>query len=72
MEKARRRFAAGDEGEAEAAQGQTAVETGAGKPVGYCGALDPKMRYGPDPRISMQAGGNKQCAAPTGRTHESA
>ncbi len=31
---------AGDEGEAEAAQGQTVIETGSGKPVGFRGALE--------------------------------
>ena len=31
-----------------------------------------QKRFGPGPRISMQAGGNHKRAAPTGRTHESA
>ncbi len=72
MEKARQRFAAGDEGEAEAAQGQTAVETGRENQWAIAAPWSAKMRYGPDPRISMQASGKHQSAASTGRTHESA
>ena len=49
-----------------------AVETGPGKPGAIAAPRSANMRYGPGPRISMQAGGKHRRAAPTGRTHESA
>ena len=44
-------------------QGQTVVETGSGKPRAIAALQSAPVQYGPGPRISMQAGGNHQCAA---------
>ena len=63
---------AGDAGKPRTMQGRTVIETGSGKPGAIEAPQSAQMRYGPGPRISMQASGKHRNAASTGRTHESA